>query len=61
MSFFLLALAATACSGIQERLVLKIGGIPDQDASRLARRYQVFSDYLSRRLGVPVEYTPSVD
>ena len=61
VSFFLLALAATACSGNQEQLVLKIGGIPDQDASRLARRYQVFSDYLSRQLGVPVEYTPSVD
>ena len=61
MSFFLLALAATACSGNQEQLVLKVGGIPDQDTSRLARRYQVFSDYLSRQLGVPVEYTPSVD
>jgi len=61
VSFFLLALAATACSGNQEQLVLKVGGIPDQDTSRLARRYQVFSDYLSRQLGVPVEYTPSVD
>ena len=61
MSFFLLAMAATACTGNQEQLVLKVGGIPDQDTSRLARRYQVFSDYLSRQLGVPVKYTPSVD
>ncbi|PKB74976.1 MAG: putative selenate ABC transporter substrate-binding protein [SAR202 cluster bacterium MP-SAtl-SRR3965592-G2] len=61
VSFFLLAMAATACTGNQEQLVLKVGGIPDQDTSRLARRYQVFSDYLSRQLGVPVKYTPSVD
>ena len=41
--------------------MLKVGGIPDQDASRLARRYEIFSDYLSDRLGVEVEYVPTVD
>ena len=41
--------------------VLKIGGIPDQDSARLARRYQVFTDYLSRELDVEVEYVPSLD
>ena len=60
-STVLLALASTACSEISAQPVLKVGGIPDQDTSRLARRYQVFADYLSGQLGVPVEYTPSVD
>jgi len=60
-SLVFLALAAAACSVSEEQPVLKIGGIPDQDASRLARRYQVFSDYLSQQLGMPVEYVPSVD
>ena len=41
--------------------VLKVGGIPDQDATRLARRYDGFAQYLSQELGVPVEYVPSVD
>lgn len=49
-----------ACSG-EDQQVLKVGGIPDQDASRLARRYEVFSHYLSDRLGVEVEYVPTVD
>ena len=41
--------------------VLKVGGVPDQDASRLARRYQVFTGYLSRELDVEVDYVPSLD
>ena len=51
------------CSGEDQRVspILKVGGIPDQDASRLARRYESFSDYLSDRLGVEVEYVPTVD
>lgn len=40
--------------------VLKVSGIPDQDTARLARRFQVFADYLSEELGIEVEYVPSV-
>ena len=40
---------------------LKVGGIPDQDTARLARRYESFSKYLSTELDVPVEFVPSVD
>jgi len=60
----LLLLVAVACGSPPEAdqsPVLKVGGIPDQDASRLARRYQGFADYLSRNLGVRVQYVPSVD
>ena len=50
-----------ACGGRDDGPVLKVGGIPDQNASRLARRYREFSDYLSQQLGVTVRYIPSVD
>ncbi|MSQ07195.1 MAG: putative selenate ABC transporter substrate-binding protein [Dehalococcoidia bacterium] len=40
---------------------LKIGGIPDQNAATLARRYDSFAAYMSKELGVQVQYVPSVD
>lgn len=52
---------SSACGDGDSDLVLKVGGIPDQDSSRLVRRYGEFSDYLSQQLGVPVQYIPSVD
>ena len=55
----LIAVLATACAQ-QETPTLRVGGIPDQDAQRLARRYEIFADYLSKELDVPVEYVPSV-
>jgi phosphonate transport system substrate-binding protein len=57
----LLLLGVASCSAGASGPVLNVGGIPDQDSSRLARRYQVFSDYLSQSLGVDVKYVPSVD
>ena len=56
----LLLLALTACGG-ETLPVLKVGGIPDQDTSLLARRYQIFADYLANELEVEVEYVPSAD
>ena len=58
--FGLLLLALLACD-TSSVPVLKVGGIPDQDSARLVRRYDVFSAYLSRELGVDVEYVPSAD
>lgn len=55
-----LALVLLACGG-EDQLVLKVGGIPDQDSSRLARRYGEFADYLSGELNVKVQYVASVD
>ena len=55
----LAALLMVACAP-EEAPTLRVGGIPDQDAQRLARRYEIFSDYLSKELSVPVEYVPSV-
>lgn len=53
-------LTASACGGGRGP-VLRVAGIPDQDASRLARRYQALTSYLEARLGVPVEYVATVD
>ena len=52
-------LLAIACAQ-EDTPTLRVGGIPDQDAQRLARRYEIFADYLSKELDVPVEYVPSV-
>ncbi len=40
--------------------VLSIGGIPDQEAATLNRRFGTMADYLSQELGVEVKYVPSV-
>ena len=56
----LLGLTAAACGPEEAAPTLRVGGIPDQDAQRLARRYAIFADYLSEQLDVPVEYVPSV-
>ncbi len=54
-----LGILAVACTQ-EETPTLRVGGIPDQDAQRLARRYEIFANYLSTELDVPVEYVPSV-
>ena len=69
--FPLLAILATvslmpgiaACSGSPDNDLpaLKVGGVPDQNTARLARRYESFAKYLSDALGVPVKFVPSVD
>ncbi len=48
--------AATKFSGR-----LSFSGIPDQDASRWARRYQVLADHLESELGIEVEGVPAAD
>ncbi len=40
---------------------LRISAIPDQDPEKLQRLYGSLADYLSRELGVPVEYRPVTD
>ena len=57
----MLGIAACSESHKANAPVLKVGGIPDQDTARLARRYESFTSYLSDELGVTVEFVPSVD
>lgn len=44
-----------------EKQVLKIGAIPDQNASDLNRSFGAMAEYLSEKTGLQVEYVPSVD
>lgn len=45
----------------EEKPVFKIGAIPDQDVSELARNFDEISKYLSEKTGLNVEYAPSQD
>ncbi len=59
----LLVAAPTAACGSDDPNgeTLYVGGIPDQDTALLVRRFGSLADYLGERLGVEVEYVPSVD
>jgi len=62
--FLLLALASgltvAGCSGDDGRKVLYVGGIPDQDVSRLEARFEILAEYLADELDLVVEYVPSI-
>lgn len=45
----------------EERKVLKVGAIPDQNASKLNRRFEELASYLAEETGLEVEYVPTVD
>ena len=52
----------TSCAGNKDpEPVFTIAGIPDQNVSDMARRYEVLTEYLSEALGVTVEYFPTTD
>ena len=59
LSIFLVS-SFIGCNTSNVDATFKEGGIPDQDSARLARRYDSFANYLSKELGVKVEYVPSV-
>lgn len=41
--------------------VFKIGAIPDQNASKLNRRFEELAEYIGKETGLKVEYIPTVD
>lgn len=57
----LLLVLSLACGSSESSPKLRIAGIPDQNASTIARRYDVLTSYLSEELGVDVEFVPTVD
>ena len=70
LSLLILSLLAAACgpdapaaaSAPQESIQpFVISAIPDQDPEKLQRQYSLLADYLSKELGVPVEYKPVTD
>jgi len=52
---------ACARTDSQEAPTLRFSAIPDQTSTELQEKFQPFSDYLSRALGVAVEYVPARD
>ena len=50
----LLLFSTIGCN--QPLTTLYVGGIPDQDTARLARRYEQFTVYLSEELKIPVTF-----
>jgi phosphonate transport system substrate-binding protein len=64
---FLTLFSLTACSERSnsdrqaEVKPLVTGAIPDQDPEKLQRLYGKLADYLTKELGVPVEYKPVTD
>jgi phosphonate transport system substrate-binding protein len=54
--------AGLANTGNQaESRTFTISAIPDQDPEKLQRLYGGLADYLTQKLGVPVEYKPVID
>lgn len=56
----ILATVLTACHAERSH-TLVISAIPDQDPEKLQRLYGKVAQYLTRALGVPVEYRPVTD
>src|SRR5467141_860536 len=65
VSLLTLALIVAGCRGAEapkaKRPTLRFTAIPDQNTTELQEKFRPLADYLSRRLGVPVEYVPVRD
>ncbi|MDK2917859.1 MAG: phosphonate transport system substrate-binding protein [Candidatus Petromonas sp.] len=65
----LIIISLTACSqkenyagaNQKEKPVFKIGAIPDQNASKLNRRFEELAKYIGEKTGLQVEYVPTID
>ncbi|MEZ5976876.1 MAG: putative selenate ABC transporter substrate-binding protein [Planctomycetota bacterium] len=57
------ALSVSSCSSSEatETKTLRFSAIPAQDQKDLIQQFQPVADYLSKELGVPVEYVPAAD
>lgn len=53
--------ATKTAGSVTSNTPLMISAIPDQDPEKLQRLYGTVADYLSKELGVPVQYKPVVD
>ncbi len=56
----ILGFVLSACGDSGNEKVFRIAGIPDQNASTLAQKYDILTDYLSQESGLTVEYVPTV-
>ena len=57
----LAALLALSTPAVQAEEVIRVSGIPDENPTELARKYQPLVDHLEKSLGVKVVYVPVID
>ncbi len=57
----LAALLALTAPAVQAEEVIRVSGIPDENPTELARKYQPMVDHLEKSLGVKVVYVPVID
>ena len=57
----LAALLALSTPAVQAEEVIRVSGIPDENPTELARKYQPMVDHLEKSLGVKVVYVPVID
>lgn len=57
----LAALLALTAPAVQAEEVIRVSGIPDENPTELARKYQPLVDHLEKSLGVKVVYVPVID
>lgn len=57
---FMTVIALYGCQA-KEGATLKIGGIPDQNASTLTERFDELANYIEEQTGIKTEYVPSID
>lgn len=55
------AVAASFASAAHAEDVIRVSGIPDENPTELARKYQPLVDHLQKSLGVKVVYVPVID
>lgn len=53
--------AEPAAEGSAPAKVLRFSAIPNQNATELQQKFQPLGEYLSKELGVPVEFVPAAD
>ena len=56
-----LGFVLSACGDSGNEKVFRIAGIPDKNASTLAQKYDILTDYLRQESGLTVEYVPTVN
>lgn len=61
LTFFAVLWALPAAAAPESVPVLKFTAIPDQNTTELKEKFKPLADYLSKKLGVSVEYVPSAD
>ncbi len=61
LALTLVAALTMAATAAQAEDIIRVSGIPDENPTELARKYQPLVDHLQKHLGVKVVYVPVID